>query len=136
MSEENVEIVLRALQAIAERPKPDFETVNALYDPDHVLVAVAATALGEGEAVGGAGFKAWNDEQQSVMPYDLVIEGAIDIERDRVLAVVGVRFHGAASGAQSEGRTWNLITVRNGRIVRTESYRNAAEAIQAAAKEE
>ena len=134
MSQENVEIVLRALHAVARRPKPDFETMNALYDPEHVLVAVAATALGEGEAVGGAGFKAWNDEQQGLMPHDLVIEGAVDVERDRVLAVVAVQFHGLASGVQSEGRTWNLITVRDGRIVRTESYRDAASALRAAAE--
>ena len=35
MSEENVEIVRAAIEATMRRPKPDWETVNALFHPDH-----------------------------------------------------------------------------------------------------
>ena len=38
MSQENVEIVRRAFEAICRKPKPDFETMNALYHPDHAFV--------------------------------------------------------------------------------------------------
>src|ERR1700719_3807059 len=38
MSQENVEIVRRAVQASTAQP-PDFGTVNALYHPEHVLTS-------------------------------------------------------------------------------------------------
>jgi hypothetical protein len=56
MSQENLDLVVRATQAALKRPKPDFETVNALYHPDHVLVPLAANTLGEGEAKGAEGY--------------------------------------------------------------------------------
>lgn len=49
MSQENLDLVVRAIQAAIKKPKPDFETVDALYDPDHVLVSLAANTLGEGK---------------------------------------------------------------------------------------
>ena len=55
MSQENLELVVRATEASLERPKPDFETINTLYHPDHVLVPLTANALGEAEAKGAAG---------------------------------------------------------------------------------
>jgi hypothetical protein len=45
-------------RASARRPTPDFETINALYHPEHVLVTLPTSKLGEAEAVGTAGFKA------------------------------------------------------------------------------
>ncbi|TMK97978.1 MAG: hypothetical protein E6G34_09895 [Actinobacteria bacterium] len=38
MTRENVEIVWRAIAASSARP-PDFEAVNALYHPEHVLTS-------------------------------------------------------------------------------------------------
>ena len=35
MSEKNVKIVRAAIEATMRRPKPDWETVNALFHPDH-----------------------------------------------------------------------------------------------------
>ena len=46
MSQENLDLVVRAMEAVLRRPKPDFETVNALYHPDHVLVPLAAHSFG------------------------------------------------------------------------------------------
>ena len=48
MSRENLDLALRAMRAACAQPKPDFETMNALFDPDHVLVPIAARKLGEG----------------------------------------------------------------------------------------
>ena len=36
MSQENLDIVTRALNAAFARPKPDFTTVNELYAPDQI----------------------------------------------------------------------------------------------------
>lgn len=131
MSRENVELVIRGLGALAERPRPDFETVNELFHPDHVLLSIASGRLGEAERRGARGFRAWLEEQESVMPFQMEVEGAVDVAPDLVLAVLAVHFHGAASGFEAEQRTWNVVTVRDGKITRTESYLDPAEALEA-----
>ena len=40
MSQENVEIVRRAFQAAFRKPKPDVDTLNALYHSDHEFVSL------------------------------------------------------------------------------------------------
>ena len=131
MSRENVELVIRALSAVAERPRPDFETVNELFHPDHVLLSIASNRLGEAERTGARGFQAWLEEQERVMPFHLTVEGAVDVADDVVLAVVAVHFQGASSGFEAEQRTWNVVTVRESKIARTESYLAPAEALRA-----
>src|SRR4051812_41651130 len=101
MSQENVELVIRALRAVTRRPKPDFETVNVLYHPEHVLVSLGAAVLGEGERIGARGFKSWSEEQAAVMPFELEVEGAVDVGPDSVLVVTAVHFQGAVSGLET-----------------------------------
>jgi hypothetical protein len=62
VSRENVEIVLRALRAASALPKTDFATVNQLFDPDHVFVPANARGLGEREAHGAEGYRAWRHD--------------------------------------------------------------------------
>lgn len=58
MSEEEVGIVRRAFEAVVRKAKPDFATVNAIFDPDHELVSVISAV--EGRSYGGAhGFREW-----------------------------------------------------------------------------
>ena len=131
MSRENLELVVRALRAVIERPKPDFATINALYDPDHVFVSVQASGLGEAEAKGAQGYKAWLEEQAGVVPFEMELDGAVDVAPDLVLAVTAVRLHGVASGIHTEQRIWNVVTVTDGKITRTEAYTDPAEALGA-----
>ncbi len=131
MSRENLDLVMRALRAVTRQPKPDFETINALYHSDHVLVSIMAAKLGEAEAVGARGYRAWFEEQEEHMPFEMELEGAVDIAPNIVLAVLTVRFQGAASGAETEQRMWNVITVANGKIIRTEAYLDSREALEA-----
>jgi ketosteroid isomerase-like protein len=61
----------------------------------------------------------------------------IEVERieeagERVLAVVREVARGRASGMEIDGRWGYLITVEDGRIVRIEAYRDAAQALQLA----
>ncbi len=119
------------MRAVIARPKPDFETVNSLYDPEHVFVSIMADKLGEAEAKGAQGFKAWLEEQAGVVPFEIELEGAVDVARDLVLAVMTVRFRGASSGVDTDQRLWNVVTVRDGRITRTEAYTDPSEALDA-----
>ena len=133
MSQENVDLVLRAIEAAFRKPKPDYETVNALFHPDHVLVSIMAHSLGsEGDAVGGAGYKAWVEAQRDVISFDVELGGAIDVGPEAVIAVTAIRSRGTSSGAAVEQRAWTVMTVRDGKITRSENYLDPAEALAAA----
>ncbi len=137
MSQENVDVAMRAIRAATRQPKPDFETMNALYHPDHVLVSIVADKLGgEGEAIGASGYKAWVEAQQDVISFETELGGAIDVGPDTVIAVMTIRFHGASSGATTEQRVWAVMTVKDGKVTRTENYIDPAEALEAVGLQE
>jgi ketosteroid isomerase-like protein len=133
MSQENLELVTRAINASFVKPKPDTATMNELYHPEHVWVPVDVATT---EVVGGAGYKAWLDEQGELMPWEGELHGAIDIEPDTVLAVSTIRWHGAASGIDLEQRVWNVMTVSDGQITRTEAFLSSADALKALGRSE
>lgn len=136
MSQENVDLVTRAIRAAARRPKPDFETVNALFHPDHVLVSIVSSKLGgEEEAVGAAGYKAWLEAQEGIISWETELGGAVDVE-NKVLAVMTMRFHGSSSGANTEQRVWQVFTVRDGKITRTEIFIDPRDALEAVGRSE
>jgi ketosteroid isomerase-like protein len=132
MSEENLDLVVRAIKAALRRPKPDFETVNALYHPDHVLVPLAANTLGEGEARGAEGYKTWLQQTDDAVSWEGELKGAVDVGPDKVLVVTQTRFQGASSGIKTEERTWSVVTVTEGKITRTDVYNDPIQALEAA----
>ena len=136
MSQENVDLAMRAIRAVSRQPKPDFDTINALFHPDHVLVSIAAQKLGGGEAVGASGYKAWVEAQQEAVSFEAELGGAVDVGPDTVIAVMTLRFQGASSGATAEQRVWVVMRVKDGKITRTESYTDPAEALEAAGRRE
>jgi ketosteroid isomerase-like protein len=132
MSRETLELVTRAVSAVNRRPKPDFDTVNELFHEDHVFVSVVANRLGEGELRGGAGYKSFLDNMAEVMPFEMEVEGAVDIAPDVVLVVSTVHTRAALTGIEDTVRMWTVITVANGRLVRTEVHLDPGEALRAA----
>jgi ketosteroid isomerase-like protein len=134
MSRENIELVRAALEAAATRPKPDYETINALYHPEHVFVPVV---VGKVEAKGVAGYKAWLKESKEIMPWAIQeFEGAVEIATRTVLAQITMDFRGGLSEIAIEQRMWLLITVGEGKIMRTEAYLDPADALDAAGSSE
>jgi ketosteroid isomerase-like protein len=129
MSRPNIELVKVGLQAGAQRPKPDFETINDVYDPDHVFVPVSVETA---EVKGGSGYKAWLEESEDIMRWTMEFEGAVEIGTRTILAEATMQFHGGSSEIDIEQRLWMIVTVENGRITRTEAYLDPAEALQAA----
>jgi ketosteroid isomerase-like protein len=136
MSQENLDLVVRAMEAVLRRPKPDFETVNALYHPDHVLVPLAAHMLGEAEAKGAEGFRSWIEDTAGAVDWDAEVRGAVDVGPDKVLVVTRNRFAGATSGAETVNRVWSVVTVVDGKITRTDTYLDAQAALRAAGTSE
>jgi ketosteroid isomerase-like protein len=132
MSQENLDLVKRAMNAANARPRPDFETMNAVFSRDHVFVPVEGGKLGGDERIGGEGFRAWLEETRGMMSWEAELEGAVDLGPDKVLAVQSVRFRGASSGIDLHERMWIVLWVREGQITRSEAFLDPAEALEAA----
>jgi ketosteroid isomerase-like protein len=131
MSRENVEIARRAVEAATRRPKPDFAAVNALYHPDHELVGWVA-GPDQGQTFRGAeGFRDWLTANEEAFEFESRLEQARALDQERVLLVMTLSIRGRQSGVAYEQRTGSVVTVREGKVVRTENYPSPEEAIQA-----
>ena len=75
MSQENVEIVRRAFEAAIRRPRPDFDTVNALFHPEHEYVSRIELGLEGGSARGGRGYRDWLTTAAETMTWESTLEG-------------------------------------------------------------
>ena len=136
MSRENVEIVRRAVQAAYRRPKPDFDTINALFHPDHVLVAAISGV--EGRSYQGAkGFRDYLREMDDVWAgREVRLERVEAINHERVLLVGVFSAHSQRAGVPQEWRGANVMTIREGKVVRTESYLSVEDALAAVGRRE
>jgi len=131
VSHENVEIVRRAFEAALQKPKPDFEIVNALFDPDHELVSLISSI--EGSFIGARGFAAWlGDLDGTFDSWETEMGELRNAGGERV--VVAMRFlgHSRGAGVPLELRIWFIATVRDGKVARTESYESESRALAAA----
>jgi ketosteroid isomerase-like protein len=128
----NVELVRRATEAVNRRPKPDFDVVNALYDPNHVLVAQLSSV--EGEAFHGArGFREWlTNMSQAWESWESQIRQVTEIDNDRVLVVATMSLRSRQGGVPIEEDPATIVTVRDGKIVRSDAYPSVRHALQAA----
>jgi ketosteroid isomerase-like protein len=132
MSRENLEIVRRALAATSATER-DWETINALYHPDHVFVPATA-GLGDGDVRGAAGAKAWFEEQESVTSWESELHGMLDMGPNVVLAKITLHFRGLSSGVEGDQDMWLVLTLKGGKITRTLTFTRPREAAQAAAE--
>ena len=131
MSRENVEIVRRALEAAVRKPKPDFATVNSLYDPDHELVTPISRL--EGDTLrGAAGFRTWLTEiGEDWASWEARIDQLTEIDQNRVLVVWWFIASTRRSGVPIEQQNAFVVTVRNGKVVRSDNYSSPEEALEA-----
>jgi hypothetical protein len=141
MSRKNLQLVTKGFRAALTQPRPDFETMNEVFSPDHVFVPAFAQVAGE-EFEG----KDWYAQFKPVRPGDAAeqpiswadneLDGVVDLDGDQVLVVFHGHFQGSASGVAMEWRGWGLVTVRHGKIVRTELHSNPAQALAAAERDQ
>ena len=121
MSQENVEIVRRAIEAVLRQPKPDWDMIRVLYHPDHELVSMVEQLEG-GVAEGGRGYRDWRASiDETWERWEGKLERVRSIDRDRVL--VDCTFTGISKlgGVPVEEATTTIVTVREGKIARSRS---------------
>jgi ketosteroid isomerase-like protein len=132
----NVELVRRATEATVRRPEPDFAVANELYDRNHVFVGQLSTV--EGTTFQGArGFREWlTNMSQAWESWESQIRQVTEIDDDRVLVVSGLRLRSRRGGVALTREVGSVVTVRDGKIVRTEAYPSVPQALEAAALRE
>jgi ketosteroid isomerase-like protein len=132
----NVEIVRRALEAATRRPKPDFAEMNDLYHPDHEFIS-RIDALEGGSHRGGRGYRDWRLDAEEAVAWESRLEKVTKIDNDRVLAITPTRSQGKSSGVTLDEEPMScIVTVRGGKIIRTEVYSSPEEALEAAGSRE
>jgi ketosteroid isomerase-like protein len=134
MSEENIEVVRRALEIGSKLryPAPDYAELEQLIHPDaHIDLSAREVnpATYEGHEGGRQMFRElfeiWSEF--SIEPVEL-----LSAEDGRVLAICTMRGRGRSSGVVVEMQVYNVYTVRSGRIVQFTSYRDKSTALEAA----
>jgi ketosteroid isomerase-like protein len=142
MSQDELELVTKAVRAVNARPKPDFATINELFHPDHVFVPLLSQLEGD-EYQGARGYQQFLREGSATLgssdapvSWDADLEGAIDVGNHKVIVVTSTRYRGTTSGVELEQRTWVVMTVRDGRVSRSEVYNDPTEALKAALSEQ
>jgi ketosteroid isomerase-like protein len=132
VSQENVAIVRRAMEAAFRKPEPDYPTVNDLYNPDHEFISLVDALEGEKHS-GARGYREWRRNVQDAVEYSSRLGDVTEIDEDRVLAIMPTSTRGKSSGiALEEQRFGCIVTVRGGKIIRTEVYPSPEEALEAA----
>jgi ketosteroid isomerase-like protein len=127
----NVEIARRVFTAGNRRPKPDFATLNALVHPDHELVSlVRFRQAGLRGARGYREFLADMDETYE-SSWESKIDEARELDDERVLLIADYVFRGKRSGATVKQQMGIVMTLRDGKVVRSESFPSRQEAFDA-----
>jgi ketosteroid isomerase-like protein len=127
MSQENVEIVQRAIAAYVRTGEPDED----LFDPE---IAVWESPELPGE-LAGKGYGNLIRANETLL--DSFEEWSIEPERffdlgERVLVFVVVRVLGKGSGVPVDGEQAHLFTLRNGRVVEWGLFGDRSKALEAA----
>ena len=128
MSEENVEIVRRVFEALN---RGDLDAAVEAYDPEaEIVTLMSGTSHGPEGArqaleAGRRNLRGW-----TLDPNELIDVG------DSVIAIVHIRGAGQHSGIALGDLMALSFTIRNGLIIRQQSFRSKEDALEAAGLEE
>ena len=133
MSQENVKIAQRVYEVLAQGGDEQaiLGLIDAgLVDPDGVLDL--STAYLDGPVVRLQTLSEFLDNQPWGRSTRLEPESFLPAGGNRVLVFVRLHAIGTGSGVEVEGRAAHLLTLRHGRVVRTEVYTDRSKALDAA----
>src|SRR5881397_646180 len=130
MSQENVEVVRRALEAGFRHPR-DWETVSLLVAPNHVFVPLLARVEGA-SAKGVQGFRDWIARMDETGEWHIEFDELRAAPDGRVLVIARFVLRAERSGVPIDQPTVAVATLSGGKIVRTEVFPSLEEALEAA----
>jgi ketosteroid isomerase-like protein len=127
MSQENVEIVRRALAAARADPEALFSILDEQVDWDYVGAFPEVVTYHGPEAVRGF-FVEWSGAFDD---FGFEAEEILDAG-DFVLVLLHQWGRGKETGARVENRTWQVFRMHGGKVVHCHGYDTKAEALKAA----
>jgi ketosteroid isomerase-like protein len=134
MSEENVEIVRRGFEAF-NQGGPDAVISGGIWSPEIVWDTTPSGIPGLGVYRGYDEVRsAFEDNWFTAFPFEewkIEAEELID-HGDQVIAMSRQRGRGAGSGAAAELEQAHIFTLRDGQVVRIETYPERGKALEAA----
>jgi ketosteroid isomerase-like protein len=127
MSQENVDLVERAMDALNRR---DYDSFISLMAED--VVSMSRIAVLEGTLRGHPGVRQWWDSWFVTFPdYDIEIVETRD-NGDAVVATLRALGHGGESRVPLEERFWHVSRWKEGQIVWWRTFNTEREALEAA----
>ena len=72
-----------------------------------------------GSVRGAQGYREWLTSISETLEWEVKLAEITEIDHERVLAVTPTKFRGRQSGAETEQRIAAVVTVREGKVVRT-----------------
>lgn len=119
MSQENVDLARRAIEAALRTPKPDFATMNELMHPEHEFISLIDALEGD-RHIGGRGYRDWFLGVRKVVAWESSLEAIREVDDERVVAVMRMQARGVSSGVPlPEQRNACVMTIRDSKVVRT-----------------
>jgi ketosteroid isomerase-like protein len=134
MSQANVEVARRSFEAWQN---DDYETWIALQDADVEYHGAVERRLGQGLYRGHEGAsELWSLWRGEVDGFWILSEEIRELADGRILHLGQMGFRGAASGVEVDSQLALVITLRDGKIVRSMDFTSHHEALQAVGLEE
>ena len=129
MSQENVETLYRALDAINRR---DLETLLTLHDPDVEIIPRILRVEGGRPYRGHQGLRNWWKDLHDVFPeFSAEIAEVKDLG-NVTLSRLSLRGEGLESGAAMEQTAWQVVKFRDNKAVWWAIFLSEAEALEGA----
>jgi ketosteroid isomerase-like protein len=129
MSQENVEIVRRSFEAIADN---DVDALLSLYDPAVRFLPLTGTQVESGGYRGHQGVRDYFVEAGEIWDEMRPYAEQVQTIGDQVVVVGGCAVRGRGSGAVTDSPLAWVVTVREGKITSHRGFRTADEALEAA----
>jgi ketosteroid isomerase-like protein len=134
VSQENVEVARKSFEAWQN---DDYEAWIALQDAGVEYLAAVERRLGQGVYRGHAGarelWRVWRDEVEG---FWIESEEIRDLGDGRILHLGQMGFRGSASGVEVDSQLALVITLRDGKIVRSMDFMSHQDALKAVGLEE
>ncbi len=129
MSQENVEVVRRMLQAFADG---GLDAMAEFSDPDIDWRAAEGALDDVGEMHGRVAMRRYiQDWIETFDDFSVLAEELRDVGDDRVLAIQRLNGRAKLSGTETDLRYAVVYTVRDGKVVRGREYLSIDEALEA-----
>ena len=128
MSEENVEVVRRLLQAFADG---GLDAMPELWDPDIEWRAAEGAIDDVGEMHGPVAVRRYiQDWIDTFDDFSVVVEELRGVGGDRVLSIQRLKGRAKLSGTETDLRYAVVYTVRDGKVVRGQEYLSVDQALE------